>query len=80
MVGGDVPVALYGKLVPDTFKPEPITGKPVFVGHYWLKGKPSVLTPKVACVDYSAGKGGPLVAYRWNGESELHDGGFVSSH
>jgi hypothetical protein len=80
LMGGEVPLDLYGKLVPETFKPEPITGKPVFVGHYWMKGKPSVLTPKVACVDYSAGKGGPLVAYRWNGESELHDGGFVSSH
>jgi hypothetical protein len=25
----------------------------------------------VACVDYSIGKGGKLVAYRWDGESNL---------
>jgi hypothetical protein len=80
LMGGEVPVDLYGKLVPDTFKPEPITGKPVFVGHYWMNGTPSVLTPKVVCVDYSAGKRGPLVAYRWNGESLLNDSGFVTSH
>ena len=53
--------------------------KPVFFGHYWHKGVPAPLRPKVACVDYSAGNGGPLVAYRWDGESELHAGGFVST-
>jgi hypothetical protein len=44
---------------------------PVIVGHYWRTGTPEVITPKVACVDYSAVKGGPLVAYRWDGETEL---------
>ena len=39
---------------------------------------PAVLGPKAACVDYSAGKGGPLVAYQWSGETELVDGHFVS--
>jgi hypothetical protein len=33
---------------------------------------------KFACVDYSAGKGGPLVAYRWDGEEELRNDRFVS--
>ena len=28
---------------------------PVFFGHYWLAGTPQILTPKSACVDYSAG-------------------------
>jgi hypothetical protein len=28
-------------------------------------------------MDYGAGKDGPLVAYRWNGELELSDGAFV---
>ena len=46
-------------------------GKPVFVGHYWAKGVPTVLSDKVACVDYSVGKGGNLVAYRFDGESVL---------
>jgi hypothetical protein len=37
-----------------------------------------VLGLKAACVDYSAGKGGPLVAYQWSGETELVDEHFVS--
>ena len=53
--------------------------KPVFFGHYWQSGIPQPLRPKVACVDYSAGKGGPLVAYRWDGEPELNGRGFVST-
>jgi calcineurin-like phosphoesterase family protein len=52
--------------------------KPVFFGHYWFTGVPTPLSPYVACVDYSAGKGGPLVAYRWEGEPELSARGFVS--
>ena len=51
---------------------------PVIVGHYWETGTPKVLGPRVACVDYSAGKGGPLVAYRWDGEANLVDAHFVS--
>ena len=51
--------------------------QPVIVGHYWYKGTPTRITPYVACVDYSAAKEGPLVAYRWSGESELSDQHFV---
>lgn len=51
--------------------------KPVFFGHYWLTGDPAVQAPHAACVDYSAGKGGSLVAYRWDGESRLNDRNFV---
>ncbi|MEO8803052.1 MAG: metallophosphoesterase [Rudaea sp.] len=53
--------------------------KPVFIGHYWMTGQPTLLAPRVACVDYSAGKGGPLVAYRWDGESELDQRHFVGA-
>jgi len=52
--------------------------KPVFIGHYWLTGEPAPLGPKVACVDYSAGNGGPLCAYRWQGETTLEAGHFVA--
>lgn len=52
---------------------------PVFFGHYWWSGIPEPLLPKVACVDYSAGKSGPLVAYRWEGEAELRARGFAST-
>jgi hypothetical protein len=70
--------------LPDTPIPESALvgydeAKPVFVGHYWLEGIPQPLLPKVACVDYSVGKGGPLVAYRWEGEPELSAGHFVSA-
>jgi hypothetical protein len=37
-----------------------------------------LLHDQVACVDYSAGKGGPLVAYRFNGEPVLSASSFVS--
>jgi len=53
---------------------------PVFCGHYWMTGTPQPQTPKVACVDYSVGKGGSLVAYRWEGEATLSASSFVSSH
>lgn len=45
----------------------PASDKPVFVGHYWLRGEP-VVSERVVCVDYSVAKGGKLAAYRWNGE------------
>lgn len=52
---------------------------PVFFGHYWLRWPARVLNDKAACTDYSAGKDGPLVAYRWSGESVLSDNNWVSS-
>ncbi len=44
-----------------------------------MKGEPRVLMPNVACVDYSAGGGQPLVAYRWQGEETLRQEHFVSA-
>lgn len=52
--------------------------KPVFFGHYWMTGKPTMQTPTAACVDYSAAKDGPLVAYRWDGEPMLDNSNFLS--
>lgn len=49
------------------YKPD----KPVLFGHYWKKGPLEVESPYAACVDYSVAKGGPLVAYRWDGETVL---------
>ena len=48
---------------------------PVFLGHYWMEGKPAPLSDNIACLDYSVAKpGGKLVAYRWDGEKKLsHD-------
>lgn len=55
---------------------------PVFFGHYL---KPIAAGPErernnVACLDYSAAKGGPLVAYRWEGEYMLNPNNYVQSH
>ena len=48
-----------------------IEGSPIFVGHHWFTGHPVIESSKLACLDWSAAKDGPLVAYRWDGESEL---------
>jgi hypothetical protein len=45
--------------------------KPTFFGHYWLTGELSLQSDRAVCVDYSAGKGGPLVTYRFDGEPDL---------
>ena len=46
--------------------------KPVFFGHYWLEEKePIVQASNVCCVDYSVANKGKLVAYRFDGETEL---------
>lgn len=63
--------------MPSDARPAYDNTKPVFFGHYWMTGTPRLLSPMVACVDYSAAKGGPLVAYRWDGEVQLDAGNFV---
>ena len=50
---------------------------PLFVGHYWLKGRPKPIANNVACLDYSAVKYGRLVAYRMDGEQQLQAKKFV---
>ena len=66
----DLPVAGH-------FRPKHITGSPIFVGHYLMTGTPGIQTDKVACLDYSAAKHGPLVAYRWDGEQLLDNRNFI---
>ena len=62
----------------DEALPYPADAKPVFIGHYWMRGaKPELLAPNVACVDWSVAKGGFLCAYRWDGEQELDAGKFL---
>ncbi len=50
---------------------------PVFVGHYWLQGRPRPIRDNVICLDYSAVKYGRLVAYRYDGESQVSEDKFV---
>ncbi len=44
----------------------PADAPPVFFGHYWFHGVPRPLGPggNAVCLDYSCGRGGPLMAYR----------------
>lgn len=46
--------------------------KPLFVGHYWRQGEPSLLTLNIACLDYSAVRAGLLVGYRMGTETTLN--------
>ena len=62
----DLPLEYYGS-----------NEKPVFFGHYWLKGTPNLLKSNVCCLDYSVAKGGVLTAYRWNGEKILNSSNLV---
>ena len=44
---------------------------PIFFGHYWLRGIPTLSSPNLACLDYSVARNGVLCAYRWDGERVL---------
>ena len=78
-------IGLKPEYVPDleiegrTPIPEP--DRPTFIGHYWLNAAQGLepRSNRVACVDFSAGKGGPLVAYRFGGEPELFARNFVAA-
>ena len=55
--------------------------KPVFYGHYWRTGEPiegEDWTYNTVCVDFSAVRDGPLVAYRWNEGTKISFGDFVA--
>lgn len=49
----------------------------LFVGHYWRSGNPEPIQNNLACLDYSAVKGGCLAAYRLDDEIVLNRNKFV---
>jgi hypothetical protein len=58
------------ELLPDEKLPDqilassyPSDAPPVFFGHYWMEGAPIRQAANALCLDYSAGKDGPLVSY-----------------
>ena len=51
--------------------------KPVFFGHYWLKGNPILYRNNICCLDYSVANNGNLVAYRFDGEEKLSNSKLV---
>lgn len=50
--------------------------KPVFFGHYWMKGTPRLQQENICCADFSVAKEGVLAAYKFDGEGRLEDGKF----
>ena len=47
---------------------------PIFFGHYWMQGKPHLMSTKFACLDWSVVlDDGVLAAYRFDGEQELEE-------
>lgn len=54
--------------------------KPLFIGHYWMTGEPELITPYIACLDWSVASKLPsakLCAYRYSGERELNPANLV---
>lgn len=67
------------EVIPTDFVPYGLDQRPIFVGHYWMRGdRPKRLAPNVACLDWSVANNGPLVAYRFDGEIEIDDDHFVA--
>ncbi|WP_412509821.1 hypothetical protein [Roseovarius sp. SYSU LYC5161] len=54
--------------------------KPVFFGHYWMSGQPVLQTENALCLDYSAGKDGPLVTYEMVAGDEKLDASRIMVH
>lgn len=53
---------------------------PLFIGHYWLSGRPKPIADNLACLDYSAVKYGRLVAYSMDDETQLSPEKFTWVH
>lgn len=62
------PESIKNTTLPEVHKNRFIYGndKPVFFGHYWLRGEPSVTNPKAICLDYSVARAGNLVAFSFD--------------
>ena len=50
---------------------------PIFFGHYGFPKPAEPIAPNVACLDLGVAHGGPLCAYRWDGEAVLDAAKFV---
>jgi hypothetical protein len=55
----------------------PPDAPPIFFGHYGFVKPAEPIAPNVACIDLGVARGGPLCAYRWDGEAVLDATKFV---
>ena len=64
----------------ELIRPHAEDAPPVFFGHYFKPANAPLLPERdnVACLDHGAGKDGPLVAYRWQGEATLTPDHYVA--
>ena len=58
----------------------PKESKPVFFGHYWFSGKRVLQAQNAHCLDYSAGKDGPLVSYQFDPTATSLDLKYLTVH
>lgn len=70
----EIPVAIKDLKNTDYYSEE---NKPVFFGHYWLKGNPVLYRNNICCLDYSIAKDGYLCAYRFDEEEKLENAKLV---
>lgn len=89
LTAGGIRIARLDDATRETVPDEPVPvdvlpgytdDKPVFVGHYWLRGTPEPMSERVACLDYTVTEPAPeggLMAYRWDGEALIDWDGFV---
>lgn len=86
MVPSDVIERIPHTPIPEDLLPGYAGDKLLFVGHYWMSGEPTALSPHIACLDYSIAAKAPsnrpddrkLCAYRWGGETEILQDNFIS--
>ncbi len=75
---GTVVDGLPDEPIPDRLSRHYDSDVPVIFGHYWFEAPLAVTNSRALCVDYSAGAGGPLAAYRFDGEATLRADKLVS--
>ena len=53
------------------FSEYPLNKKPLFFGHYCLRGFTGILQENISCLDFCCYRTGRLASYRWSGEKVL---------
>lgn len=76
-IGVNDPSLLPDAKIPGDAMPGYDNQKPLFIGHYWMKGKPCLQSTTIACVDWSVADNGEMVGYRLT-DSTLSNAQFYS--
>lgn len=68
-IGVKDPSCLPADHIPGEAMPGYDNQKPLFIGHYWMKGTPCLQSDTIACLDWSVADGGEMVGYRLRGSN-----------